>query len=61
MWYRLKDEYQDLVFVSIKCEMFVRDLLGRDARQIIRFRRLVLRGEIYKVISIWKMSAGIWC
>lgn len=41
--------------------MLVRDLLGRDARQIIRFLRLVLRGEIYKVISIWKMSSDRWC
>lgn len=41
--------------------MFVRGFLGRDAGQIIRFLRLGLRGEIYKVISIWKMSADRWC
>lgn len=41
--------------------MLVRDLLGKDARQVIKFLSFVLRGKIYKVISVWKMSADRWC
>ena len=37
--------------------MFMRDSQGRDVKQIIRFLRLELRGEVFKVVEIWEMSA----
>jgi hypothetical protein len=36
--------------MDVKFEIFVRDLQGRDVRQIIRFLSSALGEEVYKVI-----------
>lgn len=60
-WCGFGDGHGESSFVCNKFEMFVRDSPGRSVKQIIRFLRLDLQGEVCKVTEVWELSADRWC